>query len=114
MAADLELDMDDDICAVLGRAAARWGDGMPSIEAADVPCARARASNRLHARRLAARAQRPGESWSWLDHFALIPDELRRMGLDGAEGCGEPHCVICNTRPCPSCAGLGGSRATPA
>lgn len=107
MATRAELDLDPDFDAVLARAMCNLGVGpiLALLEQAEPPCCRAAASNRLDIRRWAARRQRGGESWSYLDTLDLIDDELARMGASAeqARGCGS--CLVCSPPAGGSCGG---------
>jgi hypothetical protein len=105
----IELDLDPDFDAVLARAMARLGpSALDWLGPSEPPCGRALASNRLFLRRWAARRQRPGESWGWLDTFDLVDEELARMGASAEEarGCGCYDCHICHPRVCEDCGGI--------
>jgi hypothetical protein len=105
--ADVVLDLADDFDEALARAMANRGADpvLALLEPADPPCCRATALNRLRIRRHAARRQRPGESWSYLDILGLVDDELARMkaSADESRGCGS--CIACDPPRCGRCGG---------
>jgi hypothetical protein len=92
---------------VLARAAHDLGPA-PVLELlgpTDPRCCRAAASHRLHIRRWAARRQRGGESWSYLDTLHLIDAELARMKASAEEASGCRTCIVCRPPECGSCGG---------
>jgi hypothetical protein len=114
-----ELDMNPRFDVTMALAAMNRGGpaALPSLDPAEVRCPRALASNRLFVRRWAARRQRPGEHWNYLETIDLVDDELARMGCSAEEarGCGLAACVVCNPRACNRCGGLvGGACEVPA
>jgi hypothetical protein len=109
----IELDVDDDLEAVADRLRARGGAHLLEEwgqSGTGSTCARARTSNRLMARRWAAKPPAPGTGYSIFEHLHLVDDELERMGVSAeeAQGCQADSCPVCNPPVCGRCGGLGG------
>ncbi len=107
----VEIDLGGIDAEVSPRAVALWGAAVPTLEIEAVHgCARAVASHRLWLRRQAVRRPAPGETWSYLDHFDLVDDELARMRAEGFGGsltaCQCHACIFCHPRRCRACGGL--------